>query len=243
MDLKLYLFSWTFRCMLQISGASWHVLTLSVTWLCHMTGRFFGWTRKSTVSRFWWENWNFWLKMNDCSKWAQNHQFWRSLINFGQEKLSCFNKPKSAKWNQGSHQRFSFRWKNIIPRSLWKVHFYDVKKVFVGNIATNFREQVFLAWYIFSCHEQKKFIKLGERLLGLLVLWLFWTLKWSIRHKLGPSRAIRGPREHARSNCESIRIELIVAFPARSNTSYVFFLSPSLHWTVMRLERQLESFF
>ena len=116
-------------------------------------------------------------------------------------------------------------------------------KFFVGNIATNFREQVFLAWYIFSCHEQKKIIKLGERLLGLLVLWLFWTLKWSIRHKLGPSRAIRGPREHARSNCESIRIELIVAFPARSNTSYVFFLSPSLHWTVMRLERQLESFF
>ena len=26
------------------------------------------------------------------------------------------------------------------------------------------------------------------------------------------------PREHARSNCESIRIELVVAFPARSNT-------------------------
>ena len=126
-------------------------------------------------------------------------------------------------------------------------------KFFVGNIATNFREQVFLAWYIFSCHGQKKFVKLGERLLGFLVLWLFWTLKWStvlgpnngvcIRHKLGPRRGIMAPREHARSNCESIRIELIVAFPARSNTSYVFFLSPSLHWTVMRLERQLESFF
>ena len=89
LDLKLYLFSWTFRCMLQISGASWHVLTLSVTWLCHMTGRFFGWTRKSTVSGFWWENWNFWLKMNDCSKWAQNHQFWsREAELFQQTKIS-----------------------------------------------------------------------------------------------------------------------------------------------------------
>ena len=116
-------------------------------------------------------------------------------------------------------------------------------KFFVGNIATNFREQVFLAWYIFSCHGQKKFMKLGERLLGLLVLWLFWTLKLRIRLKLGPSRGIVVSREHARSYCESIRIELIVTFSARSNTSCVFSLSPTLYWTVMRLETQLESFF
>ena len=91
--------------------------------------------------------------MNDCSKWAQNHQFWRSLINFGQEKLSCFNKPKSAKWNQGSHQRFSFRWKNIIPRSRWKVHFYDVKSCIL--VFTDFgRNQTFLYFSDYYFLEQ-----------------------------------------------------------------------------------------
>ena len=68
-------------------------------------------------------------------------------------------------------------------------------------------------------------MKLGERLLGLLVLWLFWILKQSIRLKLGPSRGILVSREHARSNCELIRIELIVTFSARTNISYMFFLS------------------
>ena len=85
-------------------------------------------------------------------------------------------------------------------------------------------------------------MKLGERLLGLLVLWLFWILKQSIRLKLGPSRGILVSREHARSNCELIRTELIVTFSARTYISYMFFLFLFSLLECDELERQLDFF-
>ena len=59
---------------------------------------------------------------------GEHHQFWRSLINFGQEKMSCFNKPKSAKWNQGSRLRFS-------AAIFQKVHFELLLKSEAENLS------------------------------------------------------------------------------------------------------------